>query len=99
MVGFHRFKNRGIQIARVNSILITKSIYLQWFTLILYGVVGQLWSKAIFRAQSIYREVYMYWHLGDRRSLLPSTHIYFTHVYSTFFGHNNNNYHFVIVQH
>ena len=33
-----KFKNRGIKIARVNSILITKSINLQLFTLILYGV-------------------------------------------------------------
>ena len=39
-------ENRGIKIARVTSILITKSINSQLFTLILYGF------------QSIYREVY-----------------------------------------
>ena len=39
MVKFLRkFENRGIKIARVNSILITKSINLQFFTLIMYGV-------------------------------------------------------------
>ena len=58
MVKFLRkFENRGIKIARVNSILITKSIYLQLFTFTLHGVWGPLRSKAIFRAQSIYREV------------------------------------------
>ena len=31
-------ENRGIKIARVNSILVTKSFDLQLFTLILYGV-------------------------------------------------------------
>ena len=39
MVEFLRkFKNRGIKITRVNSILITKSSNLQLFTFILYGV-------------------------------------------------------------
>ena len=33
-----KFENRGIKIARVKSILILKSINLQLFTLILYGV-------------------------------------------------------------
>ena len=33
-----KFENRSIKIARVNSILITKFINLQLFTLILYGV-------------------------------------------------------------
>ena len=43
MVEFLRkFKNRGIKISRVNSILITKSINLQELTLILYGVYGPL---------------------------------------------------------
>ena len=38
MVKFLRkFENRGIKIARVNLILITKSINLQLFTLIFYG--------------------------------------------------------------
>ena len=32
-----KFENRSIKIARVNSILITKSINLQLFALILYG--------------------------------------------------------------
>ena len=59
MVEFLRkFENRVIEIALVNSILIIKSIDLQLFTLILYGVGGPLWSKAIFRAQSVYRAVY-----------------------------------------
>ena len=35
---FRKFENYGIKIARVNSILITKSIKLQFFTIILYGV-------------------------------------------------------------
>ena len=38
-----KFENRGIEIARVNSIIITKSIDLQLFTLILYEVGGPLW--------------------------------------------------------
>ena len=33
-----KFENRGIKIARVNSILITESINLQFFTLIWHGV-------------------------------------------------------------
>ena len=37
-----KFENRGIKIARGNSILITKSINLRLFTLILYGVGGPL---------------------------------------------------------
>ena len=44
MVKFLRkFENLGIKIAQVNSILITKSIKLQLFTLVLYGVGGPLW--------------------------------------------------------
>ena len=44
MVEFLRkFENRGIKIARVNSILITKSINLQLCTLNLDGGVGPLW--------------------------------------------------------
>ena len=35
---YKKFKNRGIKIAGVNSILINKSIDLQFFTLIFYGV-------------------------------------------------------------
>ena len=35
--------NRAIKIARVTSVLITKSMNLQLFTLILYGVGGPLW--------------------------------------------------------
>ena len=42
-----KFENRGIKITRVYSILITKSINIQFFTLILYGLGGPLWSKAI----------------------------------------------------
>ena len=33
-----KFENHGIKIAQVNSILITNSINLQFFTIILYGV-------------------------------------------------------------
>ena len=41
MVKFLRkFKNRDTKIARVNSILINKSVNLQLFTLILYSVGG-----------------------------------------------------------
>ena len=48
-----KFENRGIKIARVHSILITKSIDLPLLTLILYRVGCPLWSKAIFSTQSI----------------------------------------------
>ena len=59
MVEFLRkLENRGIKIALVDSILISNSIDLPLFTLILYGVGVPLWAKAIFRAQFIYREVY-----------------------------------------
>ena len=34
-----KFENRGTKIARVNSVLISKSFNLQLFMLILYGVV------------------------------------------------------------
>ena len=37
-----KFEYRGIKIVRVNSILITKSINLQLFTLALHGVDGPL---------------------------------------------------------
>ena len=62
IVEFHReFENRGIEICRVNSILITKSINLQLFTLILYGV-GVRCNVDIFKetasAQTIYRGFY-----------------------------------------
>ena len=51
MIEFLRkFENRDIKIARVNSILITKSINLQLFIFILYSVGGPLWSKANFSA-------------------------------------------------
>ena len=61
MVEFLRkFENRDIKIARVNSILITKSINLHLFTLILYDV-GLRCDIDIFKltasAQSINREV------------------------------------------
>ena len=39
---FRKFENRGIKMTRVNSILITKSINLKSFTLILYVHVGPL---------------------------------------------------------
>ena len=39
---FRKFENRGIKIARVNSILVTKSINLQLFTFILNDVGGPL---------------------------------------------------------
>ena len=55
---FRKIENHGIKIAQVNLILITKSIDLQLFTLILYSEGGSLRSKAIFHAQSIYREIY-----------------------------------------
>ena len=50
------FDNRGLKIGRVNSILITKSIYL----VIYFNSIrcwGPLGSSAIIRAQSINREV------------------------------------------
>ena len=37
-----KFENRGIKIAQVNSIRITKSINLQLFTVILHGVGGDI---------------------------------------------------------
>ena len=62
MVEFLRnFGNRSIKIARDNSVLITKSINLQLFALIFYGVGGSC-EVDIFKltasAESIYREVY-----------------------------------------
>ena len=54
-------ENRGISIARVNSILSTKYINLQLFSFILYGI-GVRCDVNIFKltasAQSIYRKVY-----------------------------------------
>ena len=35
---FSKFENRGIKIARVKKIQFTKSVHLQLFTFILYGV-------------------------------------------------------------
>ena len=56
-----KFDNHGIKIVRVNSILITKSVNFQLFTLIFNGV-GVRCDLNIFKltasAQSIYREVY-----------------------------------------
>ena len=53
-----KFENRGIKIYRVNSILITKSIDLLLFTLILYSV-GVRCDVDIVKltgsAQSVYR--------------------------------------------
>ena len=50
MIEFLRkFENRGIKIARVNSILIAKSINLQFLTLILY-VVGVRCDRSRFSA-------------------------------------------------
>ena len=80
MIEFLRkFETRSIKIARVNSILITKSINFQLFILILYCVGGPLWSKAIFRAQSIYREVYDFtfifgcdWHYSEISNISTS---------------------------
>ena len=58
MVEFLRkFENRGIKIARVNLIHITKSFNLQLFALIFVRCWGPLWSMAIFSDQSIYRDV------------------------------------------
>ena len=60
MIEFLRkFEKRGIKIDWDNSILITKSINLQLFTLILYGV-GVCCDRSWFsRAQSINREVHV----------------------------------------
>ena len=58
---FRKFENGGITIARVNSILFTKSIILLLFTLILY-LVGDRCDVDICKltasAQSVNREVY-----------------------------------------
>ena len=60
MVEFLRkFENRGTIISRVNSIIMTKSINLQLYTLNFVRCSGPLESMAFFRAQSIYREVYV----------------------------------------
>ena len=54
-----QFENRGIKIARVNSIPINKSINSQLFTLILNGVRCDVdIFKLTASAQSINREVY-----------------------------------------
>ena len=52
-----KFENRGIKIARVNSILIPKSLNFQLFSLILYCVGGPLYLKSIFIDQYIYQDV------------------------------------------
>ena len=58
MIEFLRkFENRSIKIARVNSILIAKSINLQLFTLTLFGF-GVRCDPMRFLVLSIYREVY-----------------------------------------
>ena len=58
-----KFENRGIKIDPVNWILIIKSMNLQLFTLILFGVRGPLWcwsaSLLTASAQYINREVYV----------------------------------------
>ena len=60
MVEFYRkFENRGIEIARVHSILITKFINLQLFTLGLYSVGVRCKMdivKLTVSVQPIYRE-------------------------------------------
>ena len=54
MIEFLRkFENRGIKIAGVKSILITKSINVQLFTLILYGV-GVRCDRRRFSVHSVY---------------------------------------------
>ena len=53
-----KFENRDNKIDRVNWIFITKSINLQLFKLNFVRYWGPLWSKSIFRVQSINREVY-----------------------------------------
>ena len=59
MAEFHRkFENHGTKIARDNQILITNSINLKLFTLILYGVGGRFDQRRFFQALYIYREVY-----------------------------------------
>ena len=57
MIEFRRkFENRGIKIAPVISILITKSINLQLFTLILYGV-GVRYDRRRFSVNSPFIEM------------------------------------------
>ena len=51
-------ENRGIKIDRDNSILIAKSINLQLFTLIFYGILASC-DRRRFSVQSTYREVYV----------------------------------------
>ena len=56
---FRKFENRGIKIAQVKSILITKSINLQLFTLILSGV-GVRWDRRRYSVLSPFIEKSMY---------------------------------------
>ena len=67
-----KFQDRGIKIARVNSILITKSVDLQ-FTLF-FLLRGPLSSKAIFRAHSIDSEVYGI--IFINKKFMPNIYIY-----------------------
>ena len=53
-----KFENRGIKIARVSSILITKSIKFTVFPLILHGV-GVRCDRRRFSGHSPFIEVYM----------------------------------------
>ena len=53
-----KFENHDIKIARVNSILMTKSINLQFFTLILFGV-GVRCDRRRFSVRSPFTEMSM----------------------------------------
>ena len=83
MVEFLRkFENRSIKVVQDNSILITKSINLHLFTLILYGV-GVRCDFDIFKltasAQSIYREVNDQVNFNYFYTLFPSNLVQFDH--------------------
>ena len=63
MIEFLRkFENRDIKISRVNSILITKSVTLQLFTLIFYGVWVRF-DRRRFSVHSLFIEKSMYYEM------------------------------------
>ena len=70
MIKFLRkFENRSIKIARVNSVLIIKSINLQFFTLILYGF-GVRCDLRLFSVLSPFIEKSMVWLIFDNEFTL-----------------------------
>ena len=61
---FSKFENRGIKMARVNTILISKYINFQLFTLILYGF-GVCCDRMRFSVLSAFTEKSIHKYMND----------------------------------